>query len=505
MKQFYKDRLFLLSVFVAAAVRLYLLSQYYCISSDGIHYIAAARHFYEGDFSGGLGSVYPPAYPTLTALTYSLVGDWELSGQIISLICGVLLLFPLYLLSIELYGRKVAVIACFLAAISPYLARYAVHVRTESPFFFLSMVALLLFYRGILAASAPRIFYGGLVAGFAYLVRPEAIGFLVIVPITLMINWWFKRERSFTWFARASGLLFVGFFIFALPYVLYLSSASGQWGSVSKKAGLTFEIALKDSGLLENEDSQTLTDLESLTLVNFVMRHPILYAKKVILDLVPSVGVYLEGLHYAYVPFLLVGLFLCLREKLWLRRDLLSFTFLIFYLVGFTLIFVRRRYSLQLVTISLPWVALGLIWCWTRLQQAVSLRTFQIVGTVSVIIFLAGTLPKTLKPISPEKAYVKEAGQYLKTVNRSPDRGVLVFDDRITFYGDAKAILMSELDEGKLLEQIRRREASYVATEVNPWRERFPKIALDPAAYGLIIDKEFRAPNRDKLLIFKIA
>jgi hypothetical protein len=205
------------------------------------------------------------------------------------------------------------------------------------------------------------------------------------------------------------------------------------------------------------------------------------------------------------VPFLLVGLFLCLREKLWLRRDLLSFTFLIFYLVGFTLIFVRRRYSLQLVTISLPWVALGLIWCWTRLQQAVSLKTFQIVGTVSVIIFLAGTLPKTLKPISPEKAYVKEAGQYLKTVNRSPDRGVLVFDDRITFYGDAKAILMSELDEGKLLEQIRRREASYVATEVNPWRERFPKIALDPAAYGLIIDKEFRAPNRDKLLIFKIA
>src|SRR5262249_50619106 len=250
VKRFYSDKFFLLSVIVAAAVRLYLLSQYYCISSDGIHYIAAARHFYAGDFSGGLGSVYPPAYPTLVALTYGLIGDWELAGQIISLACGVLLLFPLYLLADEVYGRKVAVIACFLGAISPYLARYAVHVRTESPFFFLSMVVLLLFYQGIITGNSRRIFYGGLVAGFAYLVRPEAIGFLVIVPITLMVTWWFKRERGFVWFARAFALLFIGFFIFALPYVVYLSSASGKWGSVSKKAGLTFAIALKDSGLL---------------------------------------------------------------------------------------------------------------------------------------------------------------------------------------------------------------------------------------------------------------
>ena len=496
--------MFAFAVGVAAVVRLYLLWQYYCISSDGIHYIEAARHFYFGDIDGGLGSVYPPAYPTFVALAYPLIRDWELAGQIISILCGVALLFPLYALCRDLYGEKVALLACFLAAINPYLARYAIHVRTESPFFLLSTIALLLFCRGLTQGKASRFFYGGLVAGFAYLVRPEAIGFLVIVPVALILTWWFKRDHDATWVGKACLLLFAGFFLFALPYIVYLSSASGQWGAVSRKAGITFGIAMKESGLLENEDNQTIADLESLTLVQFVARHPVLYAKKVLLDLLPSIGIYFEALHYVYVPFLLIGLSLILRDKFWLRKDFLLLWFFVFYLVGFALIFVRRRYSIQLVPISLPWTALGLLWCWTSLQRMVSVKTFRIVAATVVVIFLAGTLPKTLKPISPEKAYVREAGRYLKKLSLPGDPNVFVFDDRITFYGDAKAILLSDLDEATLLDQIRHRKAFYLATEVKPWQERFPKIASDPAGYGLVIDKEFRGSNKDRLIIFKL-
>ena len=494
-----------LAVAVALAVRLYLLWQYYCISSDGIHYIEAARRFYFGDIKGGLGSVYPPAYPSLVALVYPWIGDWELSGQIISIACGVILLFPLYALCRDLYGEKVGLLACYLAAINPYLARYSIHVRTESPFFLLSTLALLLFCRGMTQGKASRFFYGGLVAGFAYLVRPEAIGFLVIVPVAFILTWWFKREPHARRVGGACLLLFVGFFLFALPYVVYLSAASGQWGAVSKKAGLTFQIALTESGLLENEDSQTLADLESLTLVQFISRHPVLYAKKVLLDLLPSIGIYFEAVHYVYAPFVLIGLWLITREKFWLRNDFLLVCFFVFYLFGFALIFVRRRYLIQLVAISLPWVALGLAWSWTRLQRIVGLRTFRIVAATGIVIFLAGTLPKTLKAISPEKAYVRDAGRYLKKLNGSGHPTVFVFDDRITFYGDAKAILLSDLDEAKLLDQIRRRKASYLATELKPWQERFPRIASNPARYGLVIEKEFRVSNKDRLIIFKLA
>jgi hypothetical protein len=133
------------------------------------------------------------------------------------------------------------------------------------------------------------------------------------------------------------------------------------------------------------------------------------------------------------------------------------------------------------------------------------LKTFRIIVVTLVVIFLAGTLPKTLKPISPEKAYVRAAGRYLKTVNGSRDQSVFVFDDRITFYGDAKPILLGDLDEAELLDQIRRRKAFYLATEVKPWQERFPKIALNPSEYGLVIDKEFRGSNKARLIIFKLA
>jgi len=496
--------IFAAAVGVAAAVRLYLLWQYYCISSDGVGYIEAARKFYFGDVTAGLASYYPPGYPFIIALVYPLVGNWELSGQVISIACGVALLFPLYVLANDLYGENVALAACFFTAINPYLARYSIHVRTESPFFLLTTLALLLFYQGITRGKGNRFFYGGLVAGFAYLVRPEAIGFLVIVPLTLMLTWWFKREQNLSWLCKACSLLLLGLFVFALPYIIYLSSGSGQWGAVSRKAGVTFEIAMQGSGLLENEDSQTLADLQSLTLLQFITRHPVLYVKKVLLDLLPSMGIYFEGLHYTYVPFLLIGLLLILREKFWLRRDFLLLWFFGFYLVGFALILVRRRYAIQLVPVSLPWTALGFIWCWRSLQRLGSLRTFRVSAAAIVIIFLAGTLPKTLKPISPEKAFVREAGRYLKTVNNSRDRGVFVFDNRITFYGDAKAILLSDLDEAELLDQIRRHEASYLATELKPWQERFPRIALDPARYGLVIDKEFRASNKDRLIIFKL-
>ena len=495
--------LFWLAVALAAAVRFYLLWQYYCISSDGIHYIEAARHFYSGDIQGGLGSVYPPAYPSLVALVYPMVGDWELAGQSLSILCGIALLFPLHALCRDLYGEKVALLACFLAAINPYLARYAIHVRTESPFFFLSTLALLIFCRGMAHGKVSRFFYGGLVAGFAYLVRPEAIGFLVIVPIALIATWWLKRERNLKWVGNACLSLFVGFFLFALPYIIYLSAASGEWGAVSKKAGVTFQIALTESGLLESEDSQTLSDLESMTLVQFISRHPVLYAKKVLLELLPSVGIYFEAVHYVYAPFVLIGLLLIVREKVWLRKDFLLLCFFLFYLFGFALIFVRRRYLIQLVAVSLPWAALGVAWAWTSLQRRVPLKTFRIVAAAAVVIFLAGTLPKTLKAISPEKAYVRDAGRYLKSLGGA--RNVLVFDDRITFYGDAKAILLSDLDEAKLLDQIKRHEASYLATELKPWQERFPRIASDPAKYGLVVNKEFRASKKDRLIIFRIA
>ena len=134
---------FLATLIVAAAIRVYLLWQYYCISSDGVVYLRAAGEFYRGDIAAGLSSVYPPGYPLLVAAVYPLIGEWELAGQLVSLLFGVLVLFPLYWIFAELFGEKVALFACLLAAISPLLALYSVHVRSESTYIFFCILNFL--------------------------------------------------------------------------------------------------------------------------------------------------------------------------------------------------------------------------------------------------------------------------------------------------------------------------------------------------------------------------
>jgi len=76
-----KDRVFNLipdkNIFVAAVtltlvVRAYLFWNYYTINNDGILYIEAARHFWNGNWFGGLESFHPPLFPLMIALAFPM-------------------------------------------------------------------------------------------------------------------------------------------------------------------------------------------------------------------------------------------------------------------------------------------------------------------------------------------------------------------------------------------------------------------------------------------------
>ena len=497
-----KTRLRLLGsvIALAAAVRLYLFWQYYCINSDGVRYIGEAKDFFFGRNSAALSSLDPPLYPLLVALLYSWVGDWELSGQLWSLASGVLLMLPLYGLLKDIYGERAALVGCALAAIGPYLARYSAHVRTESIYLLLFTTAVWLFYRGIQGRSLARLFYGGLVAGLAYLTRPEAVGLLVIVPVTLVLIQWNRKNYGWGWLSRGSLCVALGFFIFALPYVWYLSREAGEW-MISRKAGLTLGISLKESGLLGPEEAKLVPDLESLGTVRFAARYPWVYAKKVALDFFPSVGAYFEAIHYAYVPFLLLGMVRPLRSRE--RKDFLLWVALFFYLVGFTLIYVKRRYALQLLPLSLGWTAIGVLFCWDALKQRWSGWPLKAAVAGLGLTLLGSTLPKTLKPISQDKAHIREAGRYLRAQGRSEELRLLVFDDRVAFYADAQPLHLAELEEQALIGILRSGKADYVVTEVSRWRKRHPSVALHPESFGLRLEKQFSAGG-EPVSIFRV-
>jgi hypothetical protein len=377
-------------------------------------------------------------------------------------------------------------------------------VRTESPYLLLTTLALYFCLTGIESLRLSRFFWGGVIAGYAYLVRPEAIGFLAVIPAGIALRWAFAHRESLVWITASVGSLCCGFFIFALPFIVYLSIDTGNIGALSRKAGVTLEINLRESGVLNEQDPAAGQPAEPLSFTDYIRRHPARYLKKVIGDLAPAIGVFFEALHYSYVPFLLVGLALVLREKFWAGTNLLLLLFVSFYVFAFALIYVKRRYSLQAVPISLGWVALGMWWVRDKLRSGLSSKRALASVTCAALMILATTLPKTLKPISREKAYVREAGWYLKGRNRQGDLRVAVLDDRITFYAESKNINVGGVDQAKLAALLREQHAEYLAAEAKAFHAQFPDVSRQPESHGLVLEKKFIGSRKDEMLVFRV-
>src|SRR5262245_47887102 len=88
--------------------------------ADGLRYMAQAQRIDRGAWAEGLvGSVDHPIYPLAVAAAHRLVGGegpaaWQAAGQVAAVVAGVLLVVPVYLIALELFGPPTAWLACAL-------------------------------------------------------------------------------------------------------------------------------------------------------------------------------------------------------------------------------------------------------------------------------------------------------------------------------------------------------------------------------------------------------
>jgi len=411
---------------LAAAVRLYLFQNDYIINNDGVVYIESARRFWEGDWLGGLSGFYPPLFPLMIATAFSLTGEWELAGRLWPLVLSILILFPLFGLLRRIYNLRVAYMALFLFAVSPYLARLSVDVRSEIPYIFFLLCATYFFQLAIDQKRGSPLFLAGISSALAYLIRPEAIGFLAVGVVFLLYRARLNGVASKMWIPVS--VLFLGFFVLAAPYVLYLKWDTGKW-LFTRKAGNAVSQGMSvhdpSTAVVSQEESVQVDALE------LIRSHPLSYAKKVFIDFFRFIGFYFEAVHYAYLPFLFLGWILFFRGRFWEKKDFLLVILVGFYIAAFPLLYVTRRYSVPLVPVSLGWVAVGSLTVWeysrARWEKAGSFLMGLLAGA-----FALGTLPKTLVSVGREKLYFREAGLYLKSKPGNPT--IFTHDSRVAFY-----------------------------------------------------------------------
>jgi hypothetical protein len=135
---------------------------------------------------------------------------------------------------------------------------------------------------------------------------------------------------------------------------------------------------------------------------------------------------------------------------------------------------------------------------------ALPARKAQLVALSVLAVFLGATLPKTLRAVSREKAYVREAGWYLKARNKDGSLRVAALDDRVTFYAGAKIIPLDKIEASQIANYLRQQRVVYFAAESKLFAQVLPEVSRQPEAYGLALEKSFIGTRNDRMLLFKV-
>jgi 4-amino-4-deoxy-L-arabinose transferase-like glycosyltransferase len=225
-------------------------------SSDyATHYEPVARSLLAGNgftIANVPATRYPPGYPMLLAAVFGLA---QLTGlpegvmlSIFILLCVGSSSVLVYLLSSSIWGPRRALISPLAFMTYPFFLWTTKQPNSEIPFILVLLGAFLLFWRALAQRDHSwRVYLGvGLLAGFAMLIRPAAIGLGLVMALLLWVvarQWMSSRARLLI-----TGMLLLGNAIAVLPWEAYVYLHTNTiiplstGGVSSMRDGLTFAV-----------------------------------------------------------------------------------------------------------------------------------------------------------------------------------------------------------------------------------------------------------------------
>jgi Dolichyl-phosphate-mannose-protein mannosyltransferase len=213
-------------------------------SNVGLRYIRQAEQIDSGLWNDGLvGGIDHPLHPLGIAAVHRLLGgagptSWQRAALVLCFVSVVLLVVPVYLLALELFGDRTAWLASLLVFLNPIVSSIVVNVLSESTFLLFWTFGL---WGAVRFLRAGRFLWLPLAIGFgalAYLTRPE--GLLLLVALTAVwlllpllpatrINW--PRWWGAIAFVLAGLIFLVG------PYIA-LKGGVGTKPGIARVLGL---------------------------------------------------------------------------------------------------------------------------------------------------------------------------------------------------------------------------------------------------------------------------
>lgn len=347
-------KMLLLILAFASGLRLFLLISPEVIHNDGIEYLNHAKKIVSGDWSGGR---VPPLYPALIAFFYSLMGNYELAGILVSAVFGSLIIFPVFYLGRELFNDKIGVLSALLASVHPFLFISSGSVLTESTYRFFLTVSVLFGWKAFSKCVFFDILLFSLFTTFAYLTKPEAIGILLV--FSLWALWIHPPGGKRGWKKRAGIALIAlfGFLIFASPYLIKVRMETGKWG-ISQKVVISIGSFSEEEGVPSIDEIRRRREFSLISLLT----DPLTAFGKAVRGMVTSLYKFQQVFNPLLFLFAFLGWVFLLRKKngFSLKGNLFVFMHLVFFFgLVFPFFWITRRYTSQMIALSIPWAAAG--------------------------------------------------------------------------------------------------------------------------------------------------
>ncbi len=229
---------------VAAALLGWALRHTEASFADGLRYIHQAAQIHDGTWRDGLvKGIDHPLHPLLIAASHQLLGgagpgSWQRAALVLCFASAVLLVIPIYLLALELFGDHTAWVACVLVIVNPIVSYVVVNVLSESTFLLWWSFGL---WGGVRFLREGRFLWLPLAIGFgalAYLTRPEGMLLPAALTATLLILP-FLRVTRINWPRWWSAIAFLlgGLVLLVGPYIA-IKGGLGTKPGIARVLGL---------------------------------------------------------------------------------------------------------------------------------------------------------------------------------------------------------------------------------------------------------------------------
>lgn len=490
------EAIFLLSGVVSALIiRLILIPQDTTINVDGVYYATLGRKIILGNFSEGISAYWSPFYSLLIGISSLFFQDLEFAARFVSIVAGSLLIIPSYFLIRNFYGLVPAYIGTILVVIHPSLIKSSQWVMTEAIYALIFTTIILTGWHALKNFKALTFFFTGLLLGIACLIKPEAMGFVILFSSLMLAVKLLYRKIHNRRLAMSYLMLFIGLTIFVVPYVIFVHQKTGNW-TISQKLLLNVPAVASGANKLKLIDYGETTMMDRLFLDDYKTENQ----SPISSPQIATVTTESIGVKWDFKPFIsksFTQLYKQLREhipsnlpyffiflagfgflfKSWtidrLAKEIYLFLFVACLFIGYAVTVIEERYIYTIIPILMAWVAYGAIVLGRLITKTASqvLKTHWKIKPVFVQVLMLLILTAILWPLFSSKFEPvgfdfipfeeKQAGLWLKQYS-ALDPLVMASNATVPFYAGGRQIFVPDEEFPTVLEYARRKKVNYI-------------------------------------------